>query len=73
MQEEQEDIVQLTFVSQHEELTFINYRGKRPIHTSTAGRGPDQYMNSGPVQKHTSTTFLFKIHTSPNTLRSIHT
>lgn len=25
MQEEQEDIVQLTLVSQHEELTFINY------------------------------------------------
>lgn len=55
----------LVYRSEHKTGPFVSMRlaGKRPIHTSTAGRGPDQYMNSRPVQKHTSTTFLFKIHT----------
>ena len=47
--------------------------GKRPIHTSTEDRGPDQYIHSIPVLKHTSTQDFFKFHTSTKTFRLIHT
>ena len=35
------------------------FSGNRPIHASTEANGPDQYINTLPVRKHTSTSIKF--------------